>query len=117
VHVHLSKRYRATQTGTLHFRHLLEAGGGLLRATPSLEEHHAGLAAALRGEEAEDTAARARAFLGAFVRPHGLDRPATPLLADALERAPALAADAAGDDPLGVASAAGELRDAVQELL
>ena len=32
-------------------------------------------------------AAGAEAFLLAFVRPHGLDRPATPIVADAIEAA------------------------------
>jgi hypothetical protein len=34
-------------------------------------------------------AAGAEAFLLAFVRPHGLDRPATPIVADAIEAAAA----------------------------
>ena len=36
-------------------------------------------------DEDEEGAARRRAFVESFVRPHGLDRPATPILADAIE--------------------------------
>lgn len=118
VHVHLTKRYRQTQGGTPHFRHLLVVGGGLLKATASLDEHHAGLGAALRGDDAEDTAARARAFLGDFVRPAGLDRPATPLLATAIEAVAARAAtEPAEADPLGVGRAAARVTDAFSRLL
>jgi hypothetical protein len=52
-----------------------------------------GLARALRGEDAEDAAERSRSFLASFVRPHGLDRPATPITVGALK---ALAAGQAG---------------------
>jgi len=120
VHVHLTKRYRQTQAGTLHFRHLLAVGGGLLKATASLAEHHAGLCAALRGDDAEATAKRAQAFLHGFVRPAGLDRPATPLLARALEDvAASMGKDRAAlaiTDPFGVGPAAAQVCDALLRL-
>ncbi len=49
----------------------------------SLDEHVAQLATVLDEDEAD--AERRRAFVESFVRPHGLDRPATPILADAVE--------------------------------
>jgi hypothetical protein len=75
--------YRDTQEGTLHFHHLVEEGGGLLHVASSLGEHADQLNAALRDGAVDD---RSRQFLETFVRPHGIDVPATPLLVDALER-------------------------------
>ncbi|HEY6363142.1 MAG TPA: hypothetical protein VIX63_18685, partial [Vicinamibacterales bacterium] len=74
---------RDNQEGTLHFRYLLEAGGGLLEVSRSLEEHVAQLSATLADPRAG--VERARRFTAAFVRPHGLDEPATPRFADAVE--------------------------------
>jgi hypothetical protein len=84
VYVHLAKRYRATQEGSLHFDHLRHAGGGLIVTSERMDEHARALAAALRGDDDEGAAERARSFLGAFIRPRGLDRPASPIMADAL---------------------------------
>jgi hypothetical protein len=71
------------QEGTLHFHHLLEENGGFLHTASSLEEHLMQLRRVL--DEGEEDAVRRRRFVGSFVRPHGLDRPATPILADAVE--------------------------------
>jgi hypothetical protein len=86
VYVLLAKRYRDTQAGAPHFAHLRSAGGGLIDATTSVEEHTAGLARALRGEDADEVARRSEAFLSDFIRPCGMDIPATPILVSALER-------------------------------
>lgn len=113
----LTGRYADTQTGTLHFRHLRSAGGGLLHTASSFEEHTGQLAAALEG--AGD--GRSAAFVAAFVRPGGLDKAAGALFADAVEsarprlrrRRPGLAARLIGPmvAPLaGPAEAAGNLR-------
>lgn len=83
VHALLVPAFRASQQGTLHFRYLTEAGGGLLRLASSLDEHVPLLASSVMGAHAAD---RNRRFVEAFVRPHGLDVPATPRLADAIER-------------------------------
>jgi hypothetical protein len=71
------------QEGTLHFHHLLEENGGFLHSAPSLEEHLAQLRRVL--DEGEEDAERRRRFVESFVRPHGLDKPATPIFADAVE--------------------------------
>jgi hypothetical protein len=71
------------QEGTLHFHHLLEENGGFLHAASSLEEHLAQLRRVL--DEGEEDAERRRRFVESFVRPHGLDKPATPIFADAVE--------------------------------
>ena len=80
--------YSRTQDGTLHFQHLLTEAGGLLHAADTFEAHVRDLADALA--RTEDTAARAVGFLRAFVRPEGLDVPATPRLAAAIEALGAL---------------------------
>lgn len=80
----LAPEFWESQEGTLHFRYLLEVGGGLLRVARSLEEHVPQLAVAVRGEDAE-AAARSTRFVEAFVRPHGADTPATPVFVDAVE--------------------------------
>ena len=74
---------RDNQEGTLHFRYLLEAGGGLLQVSRSLEEHVAQLSATLA--DPRPGVERARRFTAAFVRPYGLDTPATPRFATAVE--------------------------------
>jgi hypothetical protein len=77
--------FAETQGGTLHFAHLQRAGGGLLKEARTLDEHVAQIAASLRDDDGFQ--ARNDRFLEAFVRPHGLGRPAAPILADAIERA------------------------------
>lgn len=86
VHVLLTKRYRNTQEGVPHFAHLRSSGGGLIEATRKERQHADGLARAVRGEDGDMVAERSRRFLEAFVRPPGLDQPATPLMIDQLER-------------------------------
>jgi hypothetical protein len=71
------------QESTLHFDYLLEGNGGFLHVAGSLDEHVMQLAQVL-AEDAEG-AERRRRFVESFVRPHGLDRPATPIFADAIE--------------------------------
>ncbi|MGI9098595.1 MAG: methyltransferase domain-containing protein [Solirubrobacteraceae bacterium] len=83
VHAVIVPEYWESQEGTLHFRYLLEVGGGLLRVARSDHEHLAQLADSLaRDRDASD---ENRAFVECFVRPHGLDVPATPRFVDAIE--------------------------------
>jgi hypothetical protein len=90
----LDGAFRDTQEGTLHFHHLVGADG-LLHTARSLHEHVEALGRQItEGDRAEGRNDR---FLSAFVRPHGLDTPATPRLADALERAGSSAAANAGE--------------------
>jgi hypothetical protein len=76
--------YRMHQEEMIHFRYLMEVEGGLLHMAPDFDTHFRQLAAAAALGGARDE--RNRRFLSAFVRPGGLDRPATPAFADALER-------------------------------
>jgi hypothetical protein len=71
------------QESTLHFDYLLEENGGFLHVASSLAEHADQLAHVL--EEDAAGAERRRRFVESFVRPNGVDRPATPILADAVE--------------------------------
>ena len=76
--------YRIHQDGMAHFRYLLNVGGGLLQTAPDLESHLEQLGEVVGGSRERD--ARNRRFVTAFVRPRGLDVPATPVFADAVER-------------------------------
>jgi hypothetical protein len=98
--VYSVQAYGATQHGTLHFRHLLQENGGPLHLSATLAEHTQALAGALDRTAAD--AAVLRTFVQAFVRPHGADRPAGPILADAIE---ALARDRVPGAPRVAATA------------
>ena len=72
------------QSSTLHFHYLLREHGGCVRSARDLAEHVAHLQAELeRPQPSEEI----RRFAGEFLRPHGMDRPVAPVLADAIERA------------------------------
>ena len=77
----LLPEFRETQTGTLHFRYLLDGPDAVLHATSDLESHVAQLEAALVGR----LPTRNAAFVRRFIRPHGLDNAATPAFVGALE--------------------------------
>jgi hypothetical protein len=71
------------QEGTSHFSYLLAGHGGFVETAGSLEEHVPQLVRAVE----EDPYADARSgFVESFLRPRGIDRPAGPELADAIER-------------------------------
>jgi hypothetical protein len=80
----LDPDWERVQHGTLHFRYLLEVGGGLLRVARTLDEHAEQLAGAVEGSD--DGAECAAAFVAQFVRPLGLDVEATPVFVDEIER-------------------------------
>ena len=80
----LAPEFQATQEGTLHFEHLRSANGGLVRIARTLNEHVEQLNETLRNPQADDV--RRVRFVEAFVRPYGIDAPATPRVVDALER-------------------------------
>jgi len=89
VYTVLAPEFRDTQHGTLHFQHLLHVNGGVLNVAQTMQEHAAQLEAAVRGPGDD---ARCRRFVEAFVRPYGIDVPATPRLVGAIERTGALGA-------------------------
>ena len=75
--------FAETQEGTPHFKELRAAAGPALRTAGSVEEHVDQLRETLADPGRTDEAATS--FLRVFVRPRGLDRPATPIVADAIE--------------------------------
>jgi hypothetical protein len=79
----LAPEFQATQEGTLHFEHLRSANGGLVHVARTFGEHVDQLNETLRHPHGDDV--RRRRFVEAFVRPYGIDVPATPKLVDALE--------------------------------
>jgi hypothetical protein len=85
VHTLLIPGFDEGQVGTIHFHYLVEAYGGLATIARDFEEHQRQLAAVLHGAPA--SSGRSRAFAGRFLRPHGIDRPASAILAEEIERA------------------------------
>lgn len=79
----LAPEFKDTQEGTLHFHHLRRAEDGLVHVARDFDEHLAQLDAVLQAPQAGDD--RRRRFVETFVRPYGIDVPATPRLVDALE--------------------------------
>jgi hypothetical protein len=75
--------FAATQDGTLHFQHLKHAGGGLLHLAADLDAHVDQLVALFANPDAARQGARQ--FVEAFIRPHGLDVPATPRVVEDIE--------------------------------
>jgi len=78
-----TEEFEDTQEGTLHFQHLKNAGGGLLSLAADLDEHVVQLAGLLADQGGSHE--RARKFMQAFIRPHGLDVAATPVVVSAIE--------------------------------
>ena len=79
----LPPQFHDNQEGTVHFRYLLEIGGGLLRVSRDFDTHLAQLSAALARPPSVEHPHRA--FLEAFVRPGGWGEPATPVFVRAVE--------------------------------
>jgi len=73
----------AVQHSTQHFRYLLEVGGGVLKVARSIPEHLELLSKELGGTGERDR--QNLKFVQAFVRPRGLETPATPLFVAAVE--------------------------------
>jgi hypothetical protein len=105
VHTFLLPEFETCQEGTLHFHYLLDAG--LLKAGRDLTEHVLQLAATLA---AADPAQHSnRAFVEAFIRPHGLGVSATDTFVHAVERL-ALTSPAPLRDPIWTPLARAALR-------
>jgi hypothetical protein len=83
VHTLLAPEFRDTQEGTLHFHHLTRENGGLLHVSATFEEHTQKLGETLTADDGRDE--QSAQFVRSFVRPFGLDVPATPRLVAAIE--------------------------------
>ena len=77
------RTFAQSQEGTLHFHYLLRENGGFVRDAGNLDEHVAQLRDALADRGSYE--GEIESFVSSFVRPHGIDRPAAPLVADAIE--------------------------------
>jgi hypothetical protein len=99
VYTILADDYAETQGGTLHFRYLADGEFGHLHAAATLAEHAAQLQRAVDGEVPADLNER---FVRRFVRPFGLDVPATERAVEAIE-----ALGSRGPRPPGRGPAAG----------
>jgi hypothetical protein len=84
VHTITVPEFAASQTGVLHFRYLREVGGGLVQVASDLEDHVRRLEDVLTGRDTDGEEA-ARRFTELFVRPQGIQVPATPIFVDAIE--------------------------------
>lgn len=76
--------FRHSQEQTLHFGYLASDDEGCTVVGTSLEAHVAQLAAVVADRTSAVDAGRR--FVGRFVRPHGLEHPASTHVADAIER-------------------------------
>lgn len=79
----MAPEFRDTQEGTKHFDHLRRVNGGLLHVAHDFAEHLEQLDAAVHRPPMDD--GRCRRFVEAFVRPHGMEVPATAKVVEALE--------------------------------
>jgi hypothetical protein len=86
------------QHGTVHFDYLVRAGGGLVTVGNGFDEHLAQLASAFTAPAGER-----KPFVRDFVRPLGLDRPATPVFVSAVEAMQGLRVEPLHVDPLAPA--------------
>jgi hypothetical protein len=77
----LAPGFEKGQQGTLHFRYLLREEGGFVELAGTLDEHKSHLARAVTGSYGVD---EIRQAVERFIRPHGWDRPVTPILANAI---------------------------------
>jgi hypothetical protein len=78
----LAPEFSGGQEGTLHFRYLLREHGGFVELAPDFETHRRQLAAAVGGAYDRGDI---QAFIGRFLRPHGLEHAVVPIMADAIE--------------------------------
>ena len=111
IHTVLLPEFHDNQQGVLHFRYLFDVGGGVLRAARTFEDHHDQLRESLgaptsfpqhSGESpsSESDLRPHSRFVREFVRPHGIDTPATPMFCDAIETVLRMPAPAAEPTPV-----------------
>ena len=79
----LPKYSKNNQEGTIHFHYLLNINGGLLHASRSFDEHVPQLAQQLAQPVGPDS--QSVRFVEAFIRPFGIETPATPRFVEAVE--------------------------------
>ena len=78
----LTTEFSKTQQGTLHFHYLRPENGGFLRVAENLSEHVKQVVETIKN--GEQSRGQIQRFVGSFIRPHGVERPVTPIVVDAL---------------------------------
>jgi hypothetical protein len=89
VHTLVIPGFDEGQLGTMHFQYLVEAYGGLATIARDFAEHERQLSEVLTGEPA--CMARSRSFAAHFLRPHGIDRRVSPILAGEIKQGATIA--------------------------
>lgn len=84
VYTIAAEEFAGGQSGTLHFHYLLAEHGGIVSLAGTFSDHCRQLAAGVSGDPA--TLERCRRFVASFVRPHGREKPAAPIMIDEIER-------------------------------
>jgi len=79
----LSPEFNSTQEGTLHFRYLRQEDGGCVQIAHSFTQHIRQLKKMLNTPEV--VREQTTNFVRAFVRPHGINIPCTPIVTQAIE--------------------------------
>ena len=97
VHVFVPPEFEERQYGLIHFHYLQTVGGGLFHSTQEFDEHILELGRSLREPQRAD---RNVGFVQAFIRPHGLERPATETFVAAVEEFGRAPAPAAAQEPM-----------------
>jgi hypothetical protein len=95
VHTLIVPEFEENQTATVHFDYLLKVGGGLLEVAHGLDEHAAQIEQALAHPRTGP-----KPFVREFVRPHGLDRAATPIFVEQVEAMQSIVVEAESPDSL-----------------
>ena len=96
----LASEFSGTQGGTLHFRYLQPENGGHVHVASSLGDHVRQVGDVL--DHPAEMEVRMREFVRTFIRPHGLDLPSTPRVADAIEGLGAMRPVGAGPGVAGL---------------
>ena len=98
VHTLLVPEFEDNQVGTVHYHYLTNTAGGLLTVGHGFDDHLQRLDGAIA-----NPTKTVKPFVQAFVRPHGLDVPATPLFVEHVEAMSGLRANRAAPSALGFA--------------
>jgi len=78
----LAPEFAGGQQKTLHFSYLLKDEGGFVEVAADFDTHRRQVAAAVSGDYDRQAIGE---FVRGFLRPHGLERPATPYMVEAIE--------------------------------
>jgi predicted O-methyltransferase YrrM len=81
----LVPEFHDSQLATFHFSYLLHSDGGPVQLAQSMDEHLGDLGAALVAPD-DEAPEHARRFVADFVRPQGLERPATDVFVETIEQ-------------------------------